>query len=78
MRKIQNSLTNSIKSTSKIKYLLFPKSGSHHTKNIYPQISKSKSIQEIKTNKRDGPCPNFKTSRREGENPARARNNSSP
>ena len=40
MRKLQNSLTKPIKSTSKVKYLLFPKSGSHHTKNIYPRISK--------------------------------------
>ena len=77
MRKIKKSLTKSIKSTSKIKYLLFPKSGSHHTKNIYPQISKSKNIQELKQVK-ECPSPNFKTSRREGNNPVRARNNSSP
>ena len=30
--------------TSKIYQLLSPKSGSHHHKNIYPQITKSKSI----------------------------------
>ena len=65
--------------TSKIQYLLLsPKFGSHHTKNIYPKFSNSKSIQETKTSKRDGPCPNFKTSGREGESPVRARNSSSP
>ena len=39
--------------------LLFPKSGSHHHKNIYPQITKSKNVYETKTNTRDSPCPNI-------------------
>ena len=52
MWELQNTLTKPIKSTSKVKYLLFPKSRSHHTKNIYPRISKSKSIYEAKNSKK--------------------------
>ena len=38
-----NSLRNQL-TTSKIYQLISPKSGSHHHKNIYPQITKAKSI----------------------------------
>ena len=32
----------------KTQYLLFPKSGSHHTKNIYPQILSLRVFKKIK------------------------------
>ena len=77
MRKTQNSLTKINWITSKTQYLLFPKSGSHHIKNIYPQISKSNSIKKIKYVKgwSMSELQDIKTRRRES---ARARNNSSP
>ena len=78
MRKTQKHINITNKQASKVYQLLSPKSGSHHTKNIYPQISKSKSIHETKISKSDGPCTDFKTSRHEGESPVRARNSSSP
>ena len=48
MRKTQNLINITNKQVSKVNKLLSLKSGSHHTKNIYPQISNLRVFKKLK------------------------------